>query len=84
MTSRAPLTARRSSATPSREAAMAQALSLWIDPRLVLRGQMLNSRQYQSHEGALPDFEKRVCLMSAEYCELQKSRPIEVVLAAAE
>jgi hypothetical protein len=67
-----------------REAATAQAISLGVDPRLVLSGQMLGNRQYQRHEGALPDLEKRVRLMSAEYRELQRSRPIEVVSAAAE
>ena len=67
-----------------REAATARAISLGVDPRLVLSGQMLGNRQYQRHEGALPDLEKRVRLMSAEYRELQRSRPIEVVPAAVE
>ena len=67
-----------------REAATARAISLGVDPRLVLSGQMLGNRQYQRHEGALPDLEKRVRLMSAEYRELQRARPIEVVSAAAE
>ena len=57
---------------------------LGVDPRLVLSGQMLGNRQYQRHEGALPDLEKRVRLMSAEYRELQRARPIEVISAAAE
>ena len=68
----------------AREAATAQAISLGVDPRLVLSGQMLDNRQYQRHECALPDLEKRVRLMSAEYRELQRARPIEVVSAAAE
>ena len=67
-----------------REAATARAISLGVDPRLVLSGQMLGNRQYQRHEGALPDLEKRVRLMSAEYRELQRARPIEVISAAAE
>ena len=67
-----------------REAATARAISLGVDPRLVLSGQMLGNRQYQRHEGALPDLEKRVRLMSAEYRELQRARPIEVVSAAVE
>jgi hypothetical protein len=67
-----------------REAATARAISLGVDPRLVLSGQMLSNRQYQRHEGALPDLEKRVRLMSREYRELQRDRPIEVVPAAAE
>jgi hypothetical protein len=66
-----------------REAATARAISLGVDPRLVLSGQMLGNRQYQRHEGALPDLEKRVRLMSAEYRELQRARPIEVISAAA-
>jgi len=67
-----------------REVATAQAISLGVDPRLVLSGQMLGNMRYQRHEGALPDLEKRVRLMSAEYRELQRARPIEVVPAAAE
>ena len=67
-----------------REAATARAISLGVDPRLVLSGQMLGNRQYQRHEGALPDLEKRVRLLSAEYRELQRARPIEVISAAAE
>ena len=67
-----------------REAATAQAILLGVDPRLVLSGQMLDNRQYQRHEGALTDLEKRVRLMSAEYRELQRARPIEVISAAAE
>jgi hypothetical protein len=67
-----------------REAATAEAISLGVDPRLVLSGQMLDNGRYQRHRDALPDLEKRVRLMSAEYRELQKSRPIEVVSAAAE
>ena len=67
-----------------REAATARAISLGVDPRLVLSGQMLDNRQFQRHEGGLPDLEKRVRLMSAEYRELQRARPIEVISAAAE
>ena len=67
-----------------REAARAQAISLGVDPRLVLSGKILGNRQYQRHEGALPDLEKRVRLLSAEYRELQRARPIEVISAAAE
>ena len=67
-----------------REAATARAISLGVDPRLVLSGQMLDNGRYQRHRDALPDLEKRVRLMSAEYRELQRSRPIEVVSAAVE
>ena len=67
-----------------REAATAEAISLGVDPRLVLSGQMLDNGRYQRHRDALPDLEKRVRLMSAEYRELQRARPIEVVSAAVE
>ena len=67
-----------------REAATARAISLGVDPRLVLSGQMLDNGRYQRHRDALPDLEKRVRLMSAEYRELQRARPIEVVSAAVE
>ena len=67
-----------------REAATAEAISLGVDPRLVLSGQMLDNGRYQRHRDALHDLEKRVRLMSAEYRELQRSRPIEVVSAAVE
>ena len=67
-----------------REAATAEAISLGVDQRLVLSGQMLDNGRYQRHRDALPDLEKRVRLMSAEYRELQRSRPIEVVSAAVE
>lgn len=68
----------------AREATTAQAISLGVDPRLVLSGQMLDNGRYQRHRDALPDLEKRVRLMSAEYRELQRARPIEVVAAAVE
>ena len=67
-----------------REAATAEAISLGVDPRLVLSGQILDNGRYQRHSDALPDLEKHVHLMSAEYRELQRARPIEVVSAAVE
>ena len=68
----------------AREAATARAISLGVDPQLVLSGQILNSREYRCHGEALPDLEKRVRLLSAEYRELQRARPIEVAHTAAE
>ena len=68
----------------AREAATARAISLGVDPQLVLSGQILNSREYRRHGEALPDLEKRVRLLSAEYRELQRARPIEVAHTAAE
>ena len=68
----------------ARETATARAMSLGVDPRLVLSGQILNSRGYRRHGEALPDLEKRVRLLSAEYRELQRARPIDVLPTAAE
>lgn len=68
----------------ARETATARAISLGVDPRLVLSGQILNSGGYRRHGEALPDLEKRVRLLSTEYRELQRARPIEVLPTAAE
>ena len=62
-----------------REAATAEAIALGVDPRLVLSAQLLNNFGYRRHSEKLPDLEKRARLLSAEYREIQKSRPIEVV-----
>jgi len=65
-----------------RERATAEAISLGVDPRLVLSGQFLQNSNYNRHARALPELEKRVRLLSAEYRELQKARPIDVVPVA--
>ena len=62
-----------------REAATADAISLGVDPRLVLSGQLLYNPAYRRHSEKLPDLEKRARLLSAEYREVQKSRPIDVI-----
>ena len=62
-----------------REAATAEAIALGIDPRLVLSAQLLNNSGYRRHSEKLPDLEKRARLLSVEYREVQKSRPIDVV-----
>jgi hypothetical protein len=62
-----------------REAATADAIALGVDPRLVLSAQLLNNSDYRRHSEKLPDLEKRARLLSAEYREVQKSRPIDVV-----
>jgi hypothetical protein len=62
-----------------REAATADAIALGVDPRLVLSAQLLNNSEYRRHSENLPDLEKRARLLSAEYREVQKSRPIDVV-----
>ena len=67
-----------------REAATAEAVALGVDPRLVLSSQLLNNSGFRRHSEKLPDLEKRARLLSAEYRELQKSRPIEVVPVAGE
>ena len=62
-----------------REAATAGAIAMGVDPRLVLSAQLLNNSDYRRHSEKLPDLEKRARLLSAEYREVQKSRPIDVV-----
>ena len=74
----------KSSDLSARETATARVISLGVDPRLVLSRQILNSRGYQRHGESLPDLEKRVRLLSAEYRELQRARPIDVLPTAAE
>ena len=65
-----------------RERATAEAISLGVDPRLVLSEQFLQNSNYNRHARTLPELEKRVRLLSAEYRELQKARPIDVVPVA--
>ena len=69
----------KSSDPQQREAATANAIALGVDPRLVLSSQLVNNSGYQRHSEKLPDLEKRARLLSAEYREVQKSRPIDVV-----
>ena len=65
-----------------REAATLDAIDLGVDPRLVLSAQLLNNSGYRRHSERLPDLEKRARLLSAEYREVQKARPIDIVPAA--
>ena len=65
-----------------REAATAEAIALGVDPRLVLSAQLFNNSGFRRHSEKLPDLEKRARLLSAEYREVQKSRPIDVVPVA--
>ena len=62
-----------------REAATANANALGVDPRLVMSLQLLHNSGFRRHSEKLPDLEKRARLLSAEYREVQKSRPIDVV-----
>jgi hypothetical protein len=65
-----------------RETATAEAIALGVDPCLVLSAQLLNNSGYRRHSEKLPDLEKRARLLSAEYREVQKSRPIDVAPAS--
>ena len=65
-----------------REEATLEAIDLGVDPRLVLSTQLLNNSGYRRHSERLPDLEKRARLLSAEYREVQKARPIDVVPVA--
>ena len=67
---------------PERETATADAIVLGVDPRLVLSAQLLNNSGFRRHSERLPDLEKRARLLSAEYREIQKARPIDVVPVA--
>ena len=69
----------KSKVPTEREAATAKAIALGVDPRLVLSSQLLNNSGYRRHSEKLPDLEKRARLLSAEYREVLKSRPIDVV-----
>ena len=57
----------------------AEAISVGIDPRLILSAQLLGNASYKRHSEKLPDLEKRVRLLSAEYREVQRARPIDVI-----
>jgi N12 class adenine-specific DNA methylase len=59
--------------------AFVEANALGVDPRLVLSAQLLKNVNYRRHIDKLPDLERRARLLSAEYREIQKARPIEVV-----
>ena len=62
-----------------RQQATAEAMALGVDPRIVVSMQLLNNSGYRRHSEKLPDLEKRARLLSAEYREVQKARPIDVV-----
>ena len=60
----------------------AEIISVGIDPRLILSAQLLDNPSYKRHSEKLPDLEKRVRLLSAEYREVQRARPIDVIPAS--
>ena len=57
----------------------AEAISVGVDPQLILSAQLLGNASYKRHSEKLPDLEKRVRLLSAEYREVQRARPIDVI-----
>lgn len=61
-----------------RVAASNEALEIGISPQLALSGQLLNNQNYIEHSEKLPDLEKRIRQLSAEYRELQMSRPVDI------
>ena len=59
--------------------ATAEAISIGVDPRLVLSQQYFDNVSYRRHSDTLPNLEKRARQLSAEYREVQKARPIDVL-----
>ena len=59
--------------------AKAEAISIGVDPRLVLSQQYFENFNFRRHTDRLPHMEKRARQLSAEYREVQKARPIDVV-----
>jgi len=59
--------------------ATAEAISIGVDPRLILSQQYFDNFNYRRHSDTLPNLEKRARQLSAEYREVQKVRPIDVV-----
>ena len=72
----------KSSDCAERARCAAEIISVGIDPRLVLSTQLLDNPSYKRHSEKLPDLEKRVRLLSAEYREVQRARPIDVIPAS--
>jgi len=69
----------KSSEPISRNEATAEAISIGVDPRLVLSQQYFENFNFRRHTDRLPNLEKRARQLSAEYREVQKARPIDVV-----
>ena len=72
----------KSSDYAERTQCAAEIISVGIDPRLILSAQLLDNPSYKRHSEKLPDLEKRVRLLSAEYREVQRARPIDVIPAS--
>ena len=60
----------------------AEIIAVGIDPQLILSAQLLGNASYKRHSEKLPDLEKRARLLSAEYREVQRARPIDVIPAS--
>ena len=72
----------KSSDCAERARCAAEIISVGIDPRLTLSAPLLDNHSYKRHFEKLPDLEKRVRLLSAEYREVQRARPIDVIPAS--
>ena len=72
----------KSSDYAERAQCAAEIILVGIDPRLILSAQLLDNHSYKRHFEKLPDLEKRVRLLSAEYREVQRARPIDVIPAS--
>ena len=72
------LRALKSDNYSTRVAASNEALDIGISPQLVFSDQLLNNQNYAAHTEKLPDLEKRIRQLSAEYRELQMSRPVDI------
>ncbi|MDA9324119.1 hypothetical protein N9Q56_00375 [bacterium] len=72
----------KSSDYSERAQCAAEIISVGIDPRLILSAQLLDNPSYKRHSEKLPELEKRVRLLSAEYREVQRARPIDVIPAS--
>jgi hypothetical protein len=62
--------------------ATVEAISIGVDPRLILSQQYFDNFNYRRHSDTLPNLEKRARQLSAEYREVQKARPIDVIPVA--
>ena len=59
--------------------ATAEAITIGVDLRLILSKQYFKNFNHGRHSDTLPNLEKRARQLSAEYREVQKARPIDVV-----
>ena len=63
----------------TRNKATNEAISIGVDPRLVVSQQYFENFNFKRHTDRLPNLEKRARQLSSEYREVQKARPIDVV-----